>query len=160
MCSCLFIIGNVSPFVGKRKKRRQRRIVFMLYYIKRMQKYKDHVRETVWNTFGRVRFSIQACQLINIYCLGCIVGLVVLLVYYLGWVDRSGSLSGGAFNQLRLATCERLKSQNKISTELQANWQSWWSCRQLPLHIKSCYEAALGFFGSCCALSSEVLELL
>ena len=30
--------------------------------------------------------------------------LVVLLVYYLDRVDRSGSLSGGAFNQLRLVT--------------------------------------------------------
>ena len=37
--------------------------------------------------------------------------------------------------------CERLKSQNRISTELQADWQSWWSCRQLPLPINSCYEA-------------------
>ena len=42
--------------------------------------------------------------LITIYCLGCMVGLVVLLIYYLGCVDRSGSLSGSAFNQLRLAT--------------------------------------------------------
>ena len=49
-----------------------------------------------------VRFGIQICQLTNIYCLGRIVGLVVLLVYYLGCVDRSGSLSGSAFNQLRL----------------------------------------------------------
>ena len=38
-----------------------------------------------------------------IYCLRCVVGLVVLLVYYSGCVDRSGSLSGGAFNQLRVA---------------------------------------------------------
>ena len=45
----------------------------------------------------------RMCQLI-IYCFGCIVGLVVLLVYYSDCVDRSGSLSGGAFNQLRLAT--------------------------------------------------------
>ena len=37
-----------------------------------------------------------------IYCLGRIVDLVVLLVYYSGCVDRSGSLSGSAFNQLRL----------------------------------------------------------
>ena len=40
----------------------------------------------------------------NYYHLGCIVDLVVLLVYYLDCVDRSGSLSSGAFNQLRLAT--------------------------------------------------------
>ena len=39
-----------------------------------------------------------------IYCFGHIVDLVVLLVYYSGCVDRSGSLSSGAFNQLRLAT--------------------------------------------------------
>ena len=51
-----------------------------------------------------MRFGIRVRQLINIYCLGRIVGLVVLLVYYLGCVDRSGSLSGGAFNQLRLVT--------------------------------------------------------
>ena len=45
----------------------------------------------------------RMCQLI-IYCFRRIVDLVVLLVYYSGCVDRSGSLSGGAFNQLRLAT--------------------------------------------------------
>ena len=39
-----------------------------------------------------------------IYCFGCIVDLVVLLVYYSGCVDKSGSLSSGASNQLRLAT--------------------------------------------------------
>ena len=37
------------------------------------------------------------------YCFGCIVDFVVLL-FYLVCVDRSGSLSGGAFNQLRLVT--------------------------------------------------------
>ena len=50
-----------------------------------------------------VRDGDRICQLI-IYCLGRIVGLVVLLVYYLGCVDRSGSLSGGAFNQFKLVT--------------------------------------------------------
>ena len=50
-----------------------------------------------------VRFGVWMRQLI-IYCFGRIVDLVVLLVYYSGCVDRSGSLSGGAFNQLRLAT--------------------------------------------------------
>ena len=40
--------------------------------------------------------------------------------------------------------CERLKSQNRVSTELEADWQSWWGCKQLPLPINSCYEAALG----------------
>ena len=49
-----------------------------------------------------VKTGVRVCQLINIYCLGHIVGLVVLLVYYLGCVDRSGSLSSGAFDQLRL----------------------------------------------------------
>ena len=43
---------------------------------------------------------------VPIYCFGRIVDLVVLLVYYSGGVDRSGSLSGSAFNQLRLATLE------------------------------------------------------
>ena len=39
-----------------------------------------------------------------IYCSGHIVDLVVLLVYYSDCVDRSGSSSGSAFNQLRLVT--------------------------------------------------------
>ena len=39
-----------------------------------------------------------------IYCFWHIVDLVVLLVYYSNHVDKSGSLSGGAFNQLRLVT--------------------------------------------------------
>ena len=42
--------------------------------------------------------------------------------------------------------CERLETQNSISTELEADWQSWWSCKQLPLPINSCYEAALAGF--------------
>ena len=50
-----------------------------------------------------VRNDDRFHQLI-IYCSRCIVDLVVLLVYYSDCVDRSGSLSGGAFNQLRLAT--------------------------------------------------------
>ena len=37
------------------------------------------------------------------YCFGCIVYFVVLL-FYLVCLDRSGSLSGGAFNQLKLVT--------------------------------------------------------
>ena len=37
------------------------------------------------------------------YCFGCIVDFVVLLFYSV-CVDRSGSLSGGAFNQLKLVT--------------------------------------------------------
>ena len=37
------------------------------------------------------------------YCFGYIVDFVVLL-FYLVCVDRSGSLSGGAFNQLKLVT--------------------------------------------------------
>ena len=41
-----------------------------------------------------------------IYCFGRIVDLVVLLVYYSGCADKSGSLSGGAFNQLKLATLD------------------------------------------------------
>ena len=63
-------------------------------------------------------------------------------------------------NHLRVhqsSQCERLKSQNNISTELEADWQSWWSCKQLPLPINSCYEAALAGW---CILSSLVLELL
>ena len=37
------------------------------------------------------------------YCFGCIVDFVVLL-FYLVCVDRSGYLSGSAFNQLKLVT--------------------------------------------------------
>ena len=37
------------------------------------------------------------------YCFGCIVDFVVLLFYSV-CVDRSGSLSSGAFNQLKLVT--------------------------------------------------------
>ena len=40
----------------------------------------------------------------NYYRFGCIMDFVVLLVYYSDCVDRSESLSGSAFNQLRLAT--------------------------------------------------------
>ena len=28
-------------------------------------------------------------------------------------------------------SCERLKSQNRVSTELEADWQTWQSCKQL-----------------------------
>ena len=38
------------------------------------------------------------------YCFGCIVDFVVLLFYFLVCVDRSGSLSSSAFNQLKLVT--------------------------------------------------------
>ena len=42
---------------------------------------------------------------VNIYCHDRIVGMVVLLlVYYSGCVDGPGSLSGSAFNQLKLVT--------------------------------------------------------
>ena len=41
---------------------------------------------------------------VNIYCLRCIVDFVVLLLFGMGCVDGSGSLSGGAFNQLKLVT--------------------------------------------------------
>ena len=54
-------------------------------------------------TINVVRYGDRMRQLI-IYCSGCIVDLIVLLIYYSDCVDRSGSLSGGAFNQLRLAT--------------------------------------------------------
>ena len=48
----------------------------------------------------------QICQLqyrFSYYCFRSIVDLVVLL-FYLVFVDKSGSLSGGAFNQLKLVT--------------------------------------------------------
>ena len=67
-----------------------------------------------------VRYGSWMCQLI-IYCSGCIVDLVVLLVYYLDCVDRSGSLSGGAFNQLRLATLNILTILYLLKTVLQGS---------------------------------------
>ena len=43
----------------------------------------------------------------------------------------------GHFNGMSMDYyCERLKTQNSISTELEADWQSWWGCKQLPLPIK------------------------
>ena len=41
---------------------------------------------------------------VNIYCLRRIVDFIVLLLFGTGCVDGSGSLSGGAFNQLKLVT--------------------------------------------------------
>ena len=41
---------------------------------------------------------------VNIYCLRHIVDFIVLLLFGMGCVDGSGSLSGGAFNQLKLVT--------------------------------------------------------
>ena len=52
------------------------------------------------------RLDKWVCQLQGrffYYCFGCIVDFVVLLFYSV-CVDRSGSLSGGAFNQLKLVT--------------------------------------------------------
>ena len=43
------------------------------------------------------------CRRFSYYCFRCIVDFVVLLFYWV-CVDRSGSLSGGAFNQLKLVT--------------------------------------------------------
>ena len=53
-----------------------------------------------WRPDKRVR---QLQGRFSYYCFGCIVGFVVLL-FYLVCVDRSGSLSGSAFNQLKLVT--------------------------------------------------------
>ena len=41
---------------------------------------------------------------VNIYCLRRIVDFIVLLLFGTGCVDSSGSLSGGAFNQLKIVT--------------------------------------------------------
>ena len=41
---------------------------------------------------------------VNIYCLRRIVDFIVLLLFGTGCVDGSGSLSSGAFNQLKLVT--------------------------------------------------------
>ena len=42
--------------------------------------------------------------IVYIYCLRHIVDFIVLLLFGTGCVDGSGSLSGGAFNQLKLVT--------------------------------------------------------
>ena len=66
--------------------------------------------ENVYNCVHKLRRKMHFVsdgdrfrQLI-IYCFGHIVDLVVLLVYYSDCVDKSGSLSSSAFNQLRLVT--------------------------------------------------------
>ena len=41
---------------------------------------------------------------VSIYCLRRIVDFIVLLLFGTGCVDGSGSLSGSAFNQLKLVT--------------------------------------------------------
>ena len=53
-----------------------------------------------------VRFGLRIHQLINIHCLRRIVDFCSTSHFYIYivCVDRSGSLSGGAFNQLRLVT--------------------------------------------------------
>ena len=49
--------------------------------------------------------ALATCSaMVYIYCLRCIVDFIVLLFYGTGCVDGSGSLSGGAFNQLKLVT--------------------------------------------------------
>ena len=42
--------------------------------------------------------------IVYIYCLRHIVDFIILLLFGTGCVDGSGSLSGGAFNQLKLVT--------------------------------------------------------
>ena len=49
-----------------------------------------------------VRFSVRVCQLINIYCHGSGFCSTSRFYIYIVCVDRSGSLSGCTFNQLRL----------------------------------------------------------
>ena len=68
-----------------------------------LQPFHAECRDPGHSTKNCVRDGDRMRQLI-IYCFRRIVDLVVLLVYYSGCVDRSGSLSGGAFNQLRLVT--------------------------------------------------------
>ena len=55
-------------------------------------------------TRNYVRFGIQVHQLINIYCLSSGFCSTSHFYIYIVCVDRSGSLSSSAFNQLRLAT--------------------------------------------------------
>ena len=100
-------------------------------------------------------FNVNGFQLRNPHfvgspCCGFLRGFYTILFLWCGSLWGIHTM-GNPFQ------CERLKSQNSMSTELEADWQSWWSCRQLPLHINSCYEAAGWVY---CILSSEVLELL
>ena len=44
--------------------------------------------------------------IVYIYCLRRIVDFIVLLLFGTGCVDGSGSLSSGAFNQLKLVTLD------------------------------------------------------
>ena len=51
-----------------------------------------------------VHALVTGSATVNIYCLRRIVDFIVLLLFGTGCVDGSGSLSGGAFNQLKLVT--------------------------------------------------------
>ena len=51
-----------------------------------------------------VHMLVTCSAMVYIYCLRHIVDFIVLLFYGTGCVDGSGSLSGGAFNQLKLVT--------------------------------------------------------
>ena len=53
---------------------------------------------------GKVDTLATCSATVNIYCLRHIVDFIVLLLFGTGCVDGSGSLSGGAFNQLKLVT--------------------------------------------------------
>ena len=55
----------------------------------------------LWDTLD----ALATCSAtVSIYCLRRIVDFIVLLLFGTGCVDGSGSLSGGAFNQLKLVT--------------------------------------------------------
>ena len=51
-----------------------------------------------------VHMLTTGSAIVYIYCLRRIVDFIVLLLFGTGCVDGSGSLSGGAFNQLKLVT--------------------------------------------------------
>ena len=53
--------------------------------------------------------------------------------------------------------CERLKSQNRASTQLQADWQAWQSCEQL--HCLKIATMGLLMGKPCCAVGVGI-ELL
>ena len=53
--------------------------------------------------------------------------------------------------------CERLKSQNRASTQLQADWQAWQSCEQLHCLKIATMKLLMGKL--CCAVGVGI-ELL
>ena len=95
--------------ISKKKKiKTKQNINYIPGILQDTANYKSHI--TVWKTtlLNKDKILLSVCEGLRpvsptYYRFGCTVDLVVLL-FHLVCVDRSGSLSGGAFNQLKLVT--------------------------------------------------------